>query len=117
MANEGILRNKSYDFALKIVTCVKGIRKNHKEYDLSRQLVRSGTAIGALIREAEFGQSRADFINKLSISLKEANETEYWLHLMKDSGFIQKDEFEILKDECSQLIRMLVSSIKTARSK
>lgn len=77
---KNILKTKSYDFALDVINEVQVIKNNHKEFDLSRQLVRSGTAIGALIREAEFGQTKKDFIHKLSISLKEANETDYWLN-------------------------------------
>jgi four helix bundle protein len=69
-----------------------------------------------LIREAEFGQSKADFISKLSISLKEANETDYWLELLKDTDFIPEIKYAELSDECKQLIKMLVSSIKTAKS-
>ena len=76
-----ILKEKSYSFAIQIVKACESLIKERKEYILSKQLLRSGTAIGALIREAEFAQSKADFINKMSISLKEANETGYWLSL------------------------------------
>jgi four helix bundle protein len=86
-----------------------------KEFVLSKQVMRSGTAIGALIREAEFGQSKPDFINKLSIALKEANETEYWLLLLKDTNFMDEISYKSIADDCSELIKMLVSSIITAR--
>jgi len=86
MNKENILKSKSYDFALKVIRATKEIRQNKKEYDLTRQFVRSGTAVGALIREAEFAQSRADFINKMSISLKEANERDYLISLLKDTN-------------------------------
>lgn len=117
MATESILKSKSYDFALKVIRSTKEMRKKHNEFDLTRQFVRSGTAVGALIREAEFAQSKADFVHKLSISLKEANETDYWICLLKDSDYLNGKNAEELQDECKQLIRMLVSSIKTAKSK
>ncbi|MFY0653599.1 MAG: four helix bundle protein [Cyclobacteriaceae bacterium] len=116
MGQTNILKSKSYSFAVLIIKLHKSIREQHKEYDLTRQLLRSGTAIGALIREAEFGQSKADFISKLSISLKEANETDYWLELLKDTEFISKNQYIELRDQCKQLIKMLVSSIKTAKT-
>lgn len=80
------LREKSYAFAIKIVKLSQTLDSEKKEYVLSKQVLRSGTAIGALIRESEFAASKADFINKLTISLKEANKTEYWLKLLKDTG-------------------------------
>jgi len=86
-----------------------------KEFVLSKQVMRSGTAIGALIREAEFGQSKPDFINKLSIALKEANETEYWPSLLKDTNFMDEISYKSIAGDCSELIKMLVSSIITAR--
>ncbi|MEN8800195.1 MAG: four helix bundle protein, partial [Flavobacteriaceae bacterium] len=76
------LRDKSYEFAINIVLLTRDLQKKKKEYIMSKQLLRSGTGIGALVREAEFGRSKKDFSNKLSIALKEANETEYWLSLL-----------------------------------
>jgi len=78
--------------------------------------LRSGTAIGALIREAEFGQSRADFAGKMSIALKEANETDYWISLLKDTGYIKVNEFESIQNDCNELIAMLVSTVKKVKS-
>ena len=89
-SEESILRIKSYDFAFKIVELNKYLSQTHREYVLARQVLRSGTAIGALIREAEFGQSRADFSSKMSIALKEANETQYWLSLLKDTKYLER---------------------------
>ena len=86
------LRDKSYRFAIRIVKLSQFLQRDKKEFVLSKQVLRSGTAVGALIREAEFGQSKADFTNKMSISLKEANETEYWLSLLKDTDFISEDQ-------------------------
>ena len=88
---KSILREKSYAFAIRIVKFSKLLQHEKKEFILSKQLIRSGTAIGALIREAEFGQSKADFANKMSIALKEANETEYWLLLLNDAEYLEKD--------------------------
>ena len=88
---ESILRNKSYDFALKIVELYKSLTSEKREFILSKQLMRSGTSIGANIREAEFAQSNKDFIHKMSIALKEANETDYWLSILKDSNYIPND--------------------------
>lgn len=109
------LRDKSYVFATKIVRLSQFLVSERKEFVLSKQTLRSGTAIGALIRESEFAASRADFINKLTVSLKEANETEYWLMLLKDTDYINDDKFTQLRDECKELIAMLVSSIKTSK--
>lgn len=82
---------------------------------MSKQLLRSGTGIGALVREAEFAQSRPDFINKLSIALKEANETQYWLSLLKDTNYMDIESFTLLNEGCTQLIALLVTPIKTAK--
>ena len=113
---ENILKNKSYQFAIEIVKISEQIISHKKEFILSKQLLRSGTAVGALVREAEFAQSRADFINKLSVSLKEANETLYWLNLLKDTNYIEKDKFDILSSACKEIISILVSSVKTSKS-
>ena len=109
------LKSKSYDFAIEIVKLANKLQKDNKEFVLSRQILKSGTAIGALIREAQFGRSRADFSNKLSIALKEANETYYWLSLLKDTAYVSRPKFEELIFQCDELIAMLVSSVKTTR--
>src|SRR5690606_18586557 len=110
------LRNKSYAFAIKIVKLSQTLVSERKEFVLSKQVLRSGTAIGALIRESEFAASKADFINKLTVSLKEANETEYWLMLLHDTDYLIKEDFIQLQFECKELIAMLVSSIKTSKT-
>ena len=112
---KSVLRDKSYLFAIRIVKLSRILQTEKKEYVLSKQVIRSGTAVGALIREAEFGQSKPDFINKLSIALKEANEAEYWLSLLKDTNFIDEISYKSIADDCSELIKMLVSSINTAK--
>lgn len=114
---ESILKNKSYDFAILIVKTYKIISSEKKEFILSKQLLKSGTSIGANIREAEFAQSSKDFINKMSIALKEANETEYWLLLLKDTNYIKSDNFTLLINFNKELIKMLVSTINTMKSK
>ncbi|MDR0546288.1 MAG: four helix bundle protein [Dysgonamonadaceae bacterium] len=114
---DSILNSKSYSFAVHIVKLTQYLQKEKLEYVLSKQILRSGTAIGALVRESEFGQSKADFANKLSIALKEANETDYWLSLLKDTDYINEKLFESLQSDCNQLISILISSIKTIKSK
>ena len=112
---ESILKNKSYAFAIRFVKLSQFLQSEKKEFVLSKQVLRSGTSVGALIREAEFGQSKADFVNKMSIALKEANETEYWLSILKDTGYMDEKLFESMQSDCKELIAMLVSSIKTAK--
>ncbi len=110
------MQEKSYAFAIPIVKLCQQLNEN-KEFILSKQLLRSGTAIGALLHEAEFAQSTADYINKQSIALKEANETSYWLNLLYDTNHIDNQIFKSLESECKELIAMLVSSIKKLKSK
>jgi four helix bundle protein len=112
---ESVLKTKSYTFAIRIVKLSQLLQTEKKEFVLSKQILRSGTAIGALIREAEFGQSKADFTNKMSISLKEANETEYWLCILKDTDYIEAKLFESMQSDCKELIAMLVSTVKTSK--
>jgi four helix bundle protein len=114
---KSILRNKSYVFAIRIVKLSQFLQTDKKEFVLSKQVLRSGTAIGALVREAEFAQSKADFIHKLHIALKEANETEYWLSILFDTGYIEKALTESLVVDCKELIALLVTSIKTLKTK
>ncbi len=110
------LKDKSYQFAIRIVKLSQFLQQDKKEFVLSKQVLRSGTAIGALIREAEFGQSKADFTSKMSIALKEANETEYWLSLLMDTDFITENQFMSLQPNCKELIAMLVATVKTSKS-
>jgi four helix bundle protein len=114
--SESILRQKSYTFALKVIKVYKQIVSEHKEYVLSRQFLKAGTAPGALVREAEYGQSKPDFISKLSIALKEANECEYWTSLLRDSDFITSSTAIDILSENTQIIKMLTASINTAKN-
>ena len=110
------LKQKSYNFALRIINLYKYL-VGKKEFVLSKQILRSGTAIGALITEAKFRQSKADFSSKMSIALKEANETVYWLCLLNDSGYINKRMFSSLDKGLQELMAMLVATVKTSRKK
>ena len=110
------LHIKSFEFALKIISISKKLTQNG-EYVLSKQLLRSGTAVGALIKEAEFAQSIPDYIHKFSIALKEANETLYWLELLFKSSYLNSQDHQTEIDLNKELISMLVSTIKTLKSK
>lgn len=112
---ESVLKTKSYQFALEIINIYKELTLK-KEYILSKQLLKSGTSIGANIREANNAQSKADFIYKLSISLKESDETDYWLDLLKDSSFITNEIHSKLNFQNREINRMLISNIKTQKN-
>ncbi len=114
--NKNIIYIKSYEFALKIVKLNKKLTSEKKEFVLSKQLLRSGTAIAALVRESKFAQSKLDFINKMSIGLKEANETLYWLELLHDSEYIENEDFEIIHSDCNEFVSIMVSIIKSTKS-
>ncbi len=113
---KGPLKEKSYAFAIRMVRLSQFLESDRSGFVLAKQILRSGTAIGALISEAEFGQSRADFRGKMSIALKEANETDYWLCLLKDTQYIDERLFTSLSSDCKELIAMLVSTVKTTKS-
>jgi four helix bundle protein len=112
---ENILKVKSYNFAVSIIKSCRVLSKLNKEYILTSQLLKSGTSIGANIREAEYAQSKKDFTSKMSIALKEANETGYWLELLKDTGFISEENYETLHDSLIDLIRLLIRTVKTSK--
>lgn len=107
---------KSLDFAIQVVRLCQDLSGNKKEFVLSKQLLRSGTAIGALIREAEHAESKKDFLHKMSISLKEANETLYWLLLLKETHYIKTEEYESIYGNCNELVKILVSIVKTTKA-
>lgn len=109
------IRNKSFDFAVRIVNLFKYLQENKKEFVMSKQLLRSGTSIGANVREAERGESKADFIHKMAIAQKECNETEYWLGLLYATQFLSKSEFESMQSNLVEIGKMITSSIKTAK--
>lgn len=111
-----ILRDKSFTFALRAIKLSKYLQNIHKEYILSKQILRSGTSIGALIREAQYAQSKADFLHKLTIALKEANETEYWLLLLSESDYLDEKMFNSIYPEIKELLKLLISSTKTVKA-
>lgn len=113
---EDILVIKSKSFAIKIVNLYKKLSNENKEYILSKQLLRSGTSIGANIREAGFAQSQGDFISKLSIALKETNESLYWIEILHDTEFIDGLTSKELHCEAMEILRILQASIITAKS-
>jgi four helix bundle protein len=110
-----ILKDRSFTFAIRVVEFCGSLQDN-REYVVSKQLLRSGTAIGALVREAEFAESRADFRHKLSIALKEANETMYWLLLLQQTYSKEDNNILSLQGECNELISMLVAIVKKTRA-
>lgn len=112
---KNLIKDKSYSFALRIVKMYRYLIAERKEYVLSKQVLRSGTAIGALVMEAEHAQSRADFINKMNIALKEANETVYWLSLLQDSEYIDEQMFNSIFPEAEELLKILISIVKTTK--
>ena len=113
---KGILSKKTYNFAIRIVKLSKFLRESN-EYVLSKQLLRSGTAIGALIREAGYAQSISDFVSKLSIALKEANETLYWISLLYDTEHFDEKIKNSFQKDCDEIISILVTSIKTGKNR
>lgn len=112
---ENVIKDKSFAFAVDIVNLYKNLAYQKKEYVMSRQLLKSGTSVGANVREAEFAQSKPDFTNKMSISLKEANETDYWIDLLHATDFLDLEEFEKYKPKSQEMLRLLVSIVKTSK--
>lgn len=116
-SKENIILKKAYLFALETIKIYKQLSLEKKEYVLSKQMLRSGTSVGANVNEAISAQSKRDFVHKLSIALKEARETIYWLNLLKDSGYIEENLFNAQNLECSELIKILSSIILTTKEK
>ena len=112
---ENVIMDKAFVFAVRIINLYK-LLCERKEYVLSKQLLRSGTAIGALLKEGEHAQSRADFINKLSIALKEANETEYWIMLLYKTDYILDFEYNSIIQDCREIVKMLISIVRTSKT-
>lgn len=115
MKKSDVLSDKSKAFALRIINLYKYLSEEKREYVLSKQVLRSGTSVGANISEGAYAQSKADFINKLSVSLKETAETGYWLELLHQSEYIDDTSFKSISADCSELLKLLTSSIKTAK--
>ena len=114
---QNILKDKSFLFAVRMVNLYKYLKKEYGEYIISHQLIRSGTSIGAIIREAEHAESTKDFIHKLNIGLKEANESKYWLDLLFATEFLSQKMYESLNNDCVELLKILIASVKTNKLK
>jgi four helix bundle protein len=113
---ENVIKNKSFDFAVSIVGLYQLLCEVKKEFVLSRQLLRSGTAVGALIREAEHAESKVDFKHKMSIAQKEINETIYWLELLHKTGYLSDDRFQSINNDAVAIIKLLTSIIKSTKT-
>ena len=113
---ENILLDKTFAFSVRVVNAYKYLQKEHKEFVLSKQFLRSGTSIGANVEESQAAQSRADFLNKLSIACKEARETHYWLRLLAASDIVGESRLTELLDEADQLIAILTTITKRIRN-
>ena len=113
---ENLIKTKTYQFAIRIVSLNKFLTSQQKEYVLSKQILRSGTSIGANTEEADAGQSKKDFIHKLSIALKEAKETHYWLRLLYDCEYINKQMYSSLIQDCDEIIFIITKILQTSRT-
>ena len=116
MMKENIIKNKSFEFALRIVNLFKFLQ-DKKEYVLSKQVLRSGTSVGAMVRESEHAESKADFIHKMAIAQKEANETFYWLELLYKSEYLDKNMFDSLEKDVIEIQKLLSSIIISIKNK
>lgn len=111
-----IVKDKSFDFAIRIVKLYQYLSSNKKEFVLSKQLLRSGTSIGAMIREAEHAESKNDFVHKFAIAQKEANEVVYWLELLKATDYLNEKEFENINDDAIAILKLITSILKTSKN-
>ena len=112
---DGNIQDKSFQFAVRIVKLAKALRNDRSEYVLSKQLLRSGTSIGANIAEAQQAQSRADFLSKLNVSLKETSETIYWLRLLEATDYLTESEYKSIITDCVELEKILTACIKSLK--
>ncbi len=112
---ENVVRTKSFAFAVQVVKLCRDLSEQKREYVLSKQLLRSGTAIGALVREAEHAESKPDFTHKMNIALKEANESLYWLELLRASDYLDCPAYESLAADGQELLRLLAAIVKSSR--
>jgi len=113
---ENIVKNKSYSFAVRVVKLYQYLCEVKKEFVLSKQLLRSGTSVGAMVREAEHAETKNDFKHKMGIAQKEINETLYWLELLKDTDYLTTEQFESINKDALEIIRLLTSILKSAKS-
>ena len=116
MSDDTTIYEKSLEFAVRVVKLQQYLQREKHEYVISKQILRSGTSIGANVREAKYGQSRNDFTSKMSIALKEVSETEYWLELLVRTDFLTEEQYRSLRRDCSEIAKLLTSIVKTLRS-
>ena len=114
---DGALQIKSFAFAVRVVNLYKYLCSDKKEFVLSKQLLRSGPAIGALAREAEQAESKSDFVHKMAIALKEANETKYWILLLRETGYLNANEAESIINDNTELLKLLTSIINSTKQR
>ena len=110
------IKQKSFHFAVRIIKFAKWLRLEHKEFELASQILRSGTSIGANVSEAQYAQSRKDFLSKLNIALKEAYETEYWLQLFLEADIITRDSYNSLQRDLTEILKLLIKITKTTKT-
>jgi len=113
---KNIVKNKSFTFAVRIVKLYQYLFENKREFVLSKQLLRSGTSVGAMIREAEHAETKNDFKHKLAIAQKEINETIYWLELLKETAYLNDEEFISINEDATEIIKLLTTIIKSVKS-
>ncbi|MEH7889046.1 four helix bundle protein [Elizabethkingia meningoseptica] len=116
MKEDNIIKQKSFNFAIRIIKLYQYLSNDKKEFILRKQILRSGTSIGAMVRESEHAQSKSDFIHKLSIAQKEINETIYWLELFQATDYFSKQEFESINEDAVEIIKLITSIIKTTKN-
>ena len=113
---ENVVKNKSFSFAVKIVKLCQYLVENKKEFVMSKQLLRSGTSVGAMVREAEHAETKADFKQKMGIAQKEINETIYWLELLRETEYLSQEEFQTINANAVEIIKLITSILKTTKA-
>ena len=116
MADNNLILDESKKFALRVIRLYQFLAEQKREYILSKQVLRSGTSVGANVREAVQAQSRPDFLHKMQIALKEASESEYWLEILYETEYITKSEFDDMKNKCTELLKLLISIINSSKN-
>ena len=113
---DNIVKNKSFDFAVRVVKLYQFLCEQKKEFVLSKQILRSGTSVGAMVREAEHAETKNDFKHKMGIAQKEINETIYWLELLKETDYLTPEQFESINNDAVQIIKLITAILKSAKS-